>query len=74
MTAHTWRQRETGLRLFKSFTNDAPLAAIDKLTATCSVMRKRAMPPYMASGIHTAAQKCIDKIGFQVSHLAADLL
>ena len=30
MTAHTWRQHETALRLFKSFTNDAPLAAIDK--------------------------------------------
>jgi integrase len=34
MTAHTQRQRETVFRLFKSFTNDAPLAAIDKLTAT----------------------------------------
>ena len=29
MTAHTQRQRETVFRLFKSFTNDAPLAAID---------------------------------------------
>jgi hypothetical protein len=34
MTAHTQRQRETVFRLFKSFTNDAPLAAIDKLMAT----------------------------------------
>jgi len=34
MTAHTQRQRETVFRLFKSFTNDTPLAAIDKLTAT----------------------------------------
>jgi integrase len=34
MTAHTQRQRETVFRLFKSFTDDAPLAAIDKLTAT----------------------------------------
>ena len=34
MTAHTQRQRETVFRLFKSFTNDAPLAAIDKLTTT----------------------------------------
>jgi hypothetical protein len=34
MTAHTQRQRETVFRLFKSFSNDAPLAAIDKLTAT----------------------------------------
>jgi len=34
MTEHTLRQRETVFRLFKSFTNDAPLAAIDKITAT----------------------------------------
>jgi hypothetical protein len=34
MRAHTQRQRETVFRLFKSFTNDAPLASIDKLTAT----------------------------------------
>ena len=34
MTAHTQRQRETVFRLFKSFTNDAPLAAIDKLMTT----------------------------------------
>jgi integrase len=34
MTAHTQRQRETVFRLFTSFTNDATLAAIDKLTAT----------------------------------------
>jgi len=34
MTAHTQRQRETVFRLFKSFTDDSPLAAIDKLTAT----------------------------------------
>jgi hypothetical protein len=34
MTAHTQRQRQTVFRLFKSFTNDAPLAAIDKLMAT----------------------------------------
>ncbi len=34
MTAHTQRHRETVFRLFKSFANDAPLAAIDKLTAT----------------------------------------
>ena len=34
ITAHTQRQRETVFGLFKSFTNDAPLAAIDKLTAT----------------------------------------
>jgi integrase len=34
MTGHTQRQRETVFRLFKNFTKDAPLAAIDKLTAT----------------------------------------
>ena len=34
MMAHTQRQRETVFRLFNSFTDDAPLAAIDKLTAT----------------------------------------
>ena len=34
MTPHTQRQRGTVFRLFKSFTDDAPLAAIDKLTAT----------------------------------------
>jgi integrase len=34
MTGHTQRQRETVFRLFKEFTRDAPLAAIDKLTAT----------------------------------------
>jgi integrase len=34
MTAHTQRQRETVFRLFKNFINDAPLGAIDKLTAT----------------------------------------
>jgi integrase len=34
MTAHTQRQRESVFRLFKGFTDDAPLAAIDKLTAT----------------------------------------
>ncbi len=34
MTAHTQRQRETVFRLFKSFTDDAALAGIDKLTAT----------------------------------------
>ena len=34
MTAHTQRQRETVFRLFKSFTDDAPLAGTDKLTAT----------------------------------------
>jgi hypothetical protein len=34
MTAHTQRQREAVFRLFQNFTNDAPLAAFDKLTAT----------------------------------------
>jgi integrase len=34
MTAHTQRQRETVFRLFQNFINDAPLTAIDKLTAT----------------------------------------
>jgi integrase len=34
MTAHTQRQRESVFRLFRSFTDDAPLAAIDKLMAT----------------------------------------
>ena len=34
MTAHTQRQRETVFRLFSDFTNDGPLTAIDKLTAT----------------------------------------
>src|SRR5262245_11205821 len=34
LTEHTRRQRETVFRLFKAFTADAPLAAIDKLTAS----------------------------------------
>jgi hypothetical protein len=34
MTGHTQRQRETVFKLFKDFTKDAPLAAIDKLIAT----------------------------------------
>jgi integrase len=34
MMAHTKRQRETVFRLFLNFIDDAPLAAIDKLTAT----------------------------------------
>ena len=34
MTTYTQRQRETVFRLFKTFADDAPLAAIDKLMAT----------------------------------------
>ena len=33
LSEHTRRQRETVFRLFKDFTNDAPLAAIDRRTA-----------------------------------------
>jgi hypothetical protein len=34
LTEHTRRQRETVFRLFKEFTHDPPLAAIDKLVAS----------------------------------------
>jgi hypothetical protein len=70
MTTHTQRQRETVFRLFKTFADDAPLAAIDKLMATDFLEQVGKLDPnwHHIEGaqelpLNKLVEKCADRSG-----------